>query len=110
VHGDSRVDNYFLAAREVESEGVAYLHAEDALRERGDATARGVAGRALRRDGRHIKEDDDSAPYRRGEFFYFTRTAKGAAVPDVSSQEGIADRARGSAARSERDGRRARRS
>jgi oligopeptidase B len=25
----------------------------------------------------HIKEDDDTAPYRRGDYFYFTRTVKG---------------------------------
>jgi oligopeptidase B len=29
----------------------------------------------------HIKEDDDSAPYRRGDYVYFTRTAKGRQYP-----------------------------
>ncbi len=81
VHGDSRIDNYFWLREKDNPKVMSYLRAEDAYADAimrpttafRDALFKEIVG--------HIKEDDDTAPYRRGDYFYFTRTVKGLQYP-----------------------------
>ena len=77
THGDSRIDDYFWLREKADPKVMAYLRAEDAYANavmKPTATFQETLFTEL---VGHIKEDDDTAPYRRGDYFYFTRTTKG---------------------------------
>ena len=77
VHGDRRVDDYFWMRRKDDPEVTAYLTAEnaytDAVMKPTEAFQESLYAEMLAR----IKEDDQTVPYRRGGFFYYSRTEKG---------------------------------
>jgi oligopeptidase B len=77
VHGDTRVDNYFWLRDKENPKVMEYLKAEDAY---ADAVMKPLAGlqdTVFKEMVGHIKETDDSAPYRRGDYFYYRRTEQG---------------------------------
>jgi oligopeptidase B len=77
VHGEKRQDDYFWLRQKDHPDVLTHLQAENAYT---DAVMKPTEafGEALYREllGR-IKEDDQSAPYRRGEWLYYARTEKG---------------------------------
>jgi oligopeptidase B len=77
VHGEKRQDDYFWLRQKDHPDVLAHLRAENAYT---DAVMKDTedAREALYREilGR-IKEDDQSAPYRRGDWLYYSRTEKG---------------------------------
>ncbi len=81
VHGDSRVDDYFWLRDKSEPTVMEYLKAEDAyanavMKPRAafeDALYKEMVG--------HIKETDTTVPYRRGDYFYYSRTIAGLQYP-----------------------------
>jgi len=88
VHGDSRVDDYFYLREKADPKVLSYLHAEDAYADAVMQPRAALQGALFNEMVGHIKEDDDSAPYRRGDFFYFTRTAKGQQYPTYLRRKG----------------------
>ena len=81
VHGDSRVDDYFWLRDKSDPQVMAYLKAEDAY---ADAVMKPTAAfqNALYNEMvGHIKETDDTVPYRRGDYFYYSRTIAGQQYP-----------------------------
>jgi oligopeptidase B len=81
VHGDSRVDDYFWLNDKDDPHVMAYLKAEDAY---ADAVMKPTAAfqNALYNEMiGHIKETDDTVPYRRGDYFYYSRTIAGQQYP-----------------------------
>lgn len=81
VHGDSRVDDYFWLNDKGDPHVMAYLKAEDAY---ADAVMKPTAAfqNALYNEMiGHIKETDDTVPYRRGDYFYYSRTIAGQQYP-----------------------------
>ena len=88
VHGDVRHDDYFWLRQKDDPEVTAYLMAENAYT---DAVTKATAGfreelyaEMLAR----IKEDDQTVPYRRGGFFYYSRTEKGKQYPILCRKAG----------------------
>jgi oligopeptidase B len=81
VHGDSRVDDYFWVRDKAEPTVIEYLKAEDAyanavMKPRAafqDALYKEMVG--------HIKETDTTVRYRRGDYFYYSRTIAGLQYP-----------------------------
>ena len=77
IHGDTRHDDYQWMRRKDDPEVTAYLTAEnayaDAVMKPTQAFQQGLYAEMLAR----IKEDDQSVPYRRGGYFYYSRTEKG---------------------------------
>src|SRR5919204_3536280 len=77
LHGDEHRDDYAWLRDKNDPEVISYLNAENAYT---DAVMKGTEAfqEALYAEmlGR-IKEDDSSVPYRRGRYFYYTRTEKG---------------------------------
>jgi len=81
VHGDVRPDDYYWMRQKDDPEVTAYLTAEnaytDAVMKPTLAFQESLYAEMLAR----IKEDDQSVPYRRGRFFYYSRTEKGKQYP-----------------------------
>ncbi len=77
LHGDRRVDDYFWLREKTNAEVIAYLNAENAY---ADAVTKSLqpAQESLYQEMLgHLKETDSTAPVRRGEYFYYSRTEKG---------------------------------
>jgi len=88
VHGDSRVDDYFWLRDKSNPKVMTYLHAEDAYTDALMKPTAALQDTLFKEMVGHIKEDDDTAPYRRGDYFYFTRTAKGQQYPIYLRKKG----------------------
>jgi len=81
IHGDTRIDNYYWLRERENPEVIAYLEAENAYRE---AVMKGTE--KLQEDlydeivGR-IKQTDQSVPYRKNGYYYYTRYEEGKEYP-----------------------------
>ena len=77
VHGEKRQDDYFWLRRKEDPQVRAHLEAEnaytDAVMKPTEALQEALYSEMLGR----IKETDLSVPYRKGDFFYYSRTEKG---------------------------------
>ena len=88
VHDDSRVDDYFWLREKTNPKVMTYLHAEDAYADALMKPTASLEDGLFKEMVGHIKEDDDTAPYRRGDYFYFTRTTKGQQYPIYLRKKG----------------------
>ena len=77
THGDKRIDNYFWLREKTNAEAVAYLKAENAYADAATQPLQILRTELYGEMLGHLKETDSSAPIRRGDFFYYTRTEKG---------------------------------
>ena len=88
VHGERRVDDYYWLREKENPDVRAYLEAENAY---ADAEMRPTEGfqQALYAEmlGR-IQETDENVPYRRGHFFYYSRTEQGKQYPIYCRRKG----------------------
>jgi oligopeptidase B len=91
VHGDRRQDDYFWLRDKANPEVAAYLEAENAYT---DAVLKPTEPfqEALYKEmlGR-IKETDEEPPYRKGGFFYYSRTVEGKQYPIYCRKQGSLD-------------------
>jgi oligopeptidase B len=91
VHGDRRQDDYFWLRDKANPEVAAYLEAEnaytDALLKPTVAFQDTLYQEMLRR----IKETDEEPPYRKGGFFYYSRTVEGKQYPIYCRKQGSLD-------------------
>jgi oligopeptidase B len=93
VHGERRVDDYFWMRDRADPEVAAYLEAENAYADAvmkpteafQDALYKEMLGR--------IKETDTNVPYRRGGYFYHSRTEEGRQYPILGRRKGSLDAA-----------------
>jgi oligopeptidase B len=93
THGDRRVDDYFWLREKTNPAVREYLEQENAYT---DAAMRPVQGfqEALYREIlSHLKQTDQSAPVRRGEYFYYSRTEEGKNYPILCRKRGQLDAA-----------------
>ena len=88
VHGDSRVDDYFWLREKNNPKVTSYLRAEDAYADALMKPTTALQDALFKEMVGHIKEDDDTAPYRRGDYFYFTRTVQGQQYPIYLRRKG----------------------
>jgi oligopeptidase B len=88
VHGDSRVDDYFWLREKNNPKVTSYLRAEDAYADALMKPTSALQDALFKEMVGHIKEDDDTAPDRRGDYFYFTRTVKGQQYPIYLRRKG----------------------
>jgi oligopeptidase B len=88
VHGERRVDEYHWLREKENPDVRAYLEAENAYT---DAEMKPTEGfqQALYAEmlGR-IQETDENVPYRRGEFYYYSRTEQGKQYPIYCRRKG----------------------
>jgi oligopeptidase B len=77
VHGDSRTDDYFWLRDKTNPKVIDYLKAEDGYAEAVMKPTAPFQDVLFKEMVSHIKETDDTAPYRRGDYFYYSRTIAG---------------------------------
>jgi len=77
VHGERRVDDYFWLRSKDDPEVHTYLNAENAFTDAVMGPWQGVAAGLYDEMLARIKEDDQTVPYRRGGYLYYSRTEQG---------------------------------
>lgn len=77
VNGTVLVDDYGWLRERNSPEVRAYLEAENAYAEAMTAGQKGLAEKLYSETLAHIKQTDESVPYRKGGFWYYTRTVEG---------------------------------
>jgi len=91
THGDKRVDDYFWLREKTNHAVMAYLEAENAYSDAITKPLQGFRDQLYREILGHLKETDTSAPVRRGDFFYYTRTEQGKNYPIHCRKQGNLD-------------------
>ena len=77
VHGDKRVDDYFWFREKTNAEVMAYLEKENAYADAVTKSLEKFQDHLYHEMLSHLKQTDSSAPVRRGDFLYYSRTEEG---------------------------------
>jgi len=91
LHGDVRVDNYYWLKDREDPAVIAYLEAENEYTEAVMAHTEGLQEELYQEIIGRIKQDDDSVPYKKGDYFYYDRYAKGDNYPIYCRKKGSLD-------------------
>jgi oligopeptidase B len=91
VNGDTRVDNYFWLREKSDPEVMKYLHAEDDYAEAVMKPTAAFQESLYKEMLSHLKQTDDTVPYRQGEYFYYSRTREGQQYPTYYRRHGRLD-------------------
>ncbi len=81
VHGDARIDDYHWLRRKDDPRTLAYLTAENAYADAWFAPHAALQETLYQEMLARIRQDDDSVPYRKGDWWYSTRTVQGDQYP-----------------------------
>jgi oligopeptidase B len=93
IHGVTLVDDYFWLREKNNPAVMAHLKAEDAYTETVMKPTTALQEKLYNEMVSHIKETDRDVPYRRGNYFYYTRTEKGKQYPIYCRKKGSLDAA-----------------
>ena len=77
LHGDTRVDEYFWLRNASDPEVRSYLEAENAYTSAVTAVSEGLRDALYDEMLAHTEQTDESAPYRRHGYYYYTRLQEG---------------------------------
>jgi len=88
IHGDTRQDHYFWLREKTNPEVKKYLDKENAYSEQILAPTKPLQEALYKEMLSRIKETDLSVPYRKGEYFYYTRTEQGKQYPIYCRKKG----------------------
>ena len=88
THGDKRIDDYFWLREKTNNEVTAYLESENAYADSVMQPLQNFKESLYREMLSHLKETDTSAPFRRGGFFYYSRTEEGKNYPILCRKAG----------------------
>ena len=91
MHGDSRVDDYYWLRERENPEVISYLEAENAHTEKTLKPFSGLQGILYDEMKSRIKQEDQSAPYRLGGYFYYVRYEEGSEYPIYARKKGSLD-------------------
>ncbi len=91
IHGDSRVDDYFWLRERENPEVIAYLEAENAYTDQLLAPYKGLQSTLIDEMKARIQPDEASAPYKRGDYFYYVRYVEGSEYPIYARKKGSLD-------------------
>jgi oligopeptidase B len=80
-HGQTRIDNYFWMRYREDPDVLKYLHAENDYQQEIMQHTQALQDSLFVEMKVRIKETDSSAPEKRGEYFYYTRTEQGRQYP-----------------------------
>jgi oligopeptidase B len=91
IHGDVRIDNYYWLNQRDNPDVLAYLEAEnvytDAMTVHTDALQETLVQEFTDR----IKQDDESVPVKRGDYYYYARIEEGKDYPLFARKKGSLD-------------------
>jgi oligopeptidase B len=88
IHGDLRQDDYLWLRQKDDPAVLAYLRAENAYTEGALGPVDGLRSALYEEMLVRIKEDDQTVPYRRGAYFYYSRTETGKQYPILCRKAG----------------------
>ncbi|MDQ3997872.1 MAG: S9 family peptidase [Gemmatimonadota bacterium] len=91
LHGDVRRDDYFWLRVKSDPAVKQYLEAENAYAEGVLAPLKGLREQLYNEMLGRIKQTDLSVPFRRGDYFYYTRTVEGQQYPIFARKRGSLD-------------------
>jgi oligopeptidase B len=81
VHGDERIDDYFWMRDSNDPNVIAYLEAENAYTDAMMQHTQGLQTTLYSEMLARIKETDLSVPYRKDDYYYYSRTEEGKDYP-----------------------------
>jgi oligopeptidase B len=93
IHGETLVDEFFWLREKTNPDVMAYLQAENTYAESVMKPTAALQEKLYNEMVSHIKETDQQVPYRRGDYFYYTRTEKGKQYPIFCRKKGGTDAA-----------------
>ncbi|AQG80958.1 S9 family peptidase [Spirosoma montaniterrae] len=91
VHGDTRTDNYYYLNERENPEVINYLKAENAYLDQVMAPVKGLQEKLFEEMKGRIKQQDESVPYKEGNYFYYTRYVTGGEYPIYCRKKGSLD-------------------
>jgi oligopeptidase B len=91
LHGAQRVDNYFWMREQNNPKVIAYLEAENAYTNAMMQHTEALQTRLYEEMLSRIKETDLSVPYRKDDYYYYSRTEEGKAYPIFCRKKGSLD-------------------
>jgi oligopeptidase B len=81
IHGDTRIDNYYWLRERENPEVIAYLNEENAYREAVMKETEELQENLYEEIVGRIKQDDQSVPYLKNGYYYYTRYEEGKEYP-----------------------------
>ncbi|HUR83376.1 MAG TPA: oligopeptidase B, partial [Thermoanaerobaculia bacterium] len=91
LHGDTRVDDYGWLRDKKSADTISYLEAENAYADAMTAAQAPLAKKLYDEMLGRIKQTDINVPYRKGRYFYYTRTVEGKQYPIFARRKGSVD-------------------
>jgi len=88
IHGETLVDEFFWLREKANPAVLAHLEAENNYTEAMMKPTAALQEKLYNEMVSHIKETDTQVPYRRGDYFYYTRTEKGKQYPIFCRKKG----------------------
>lgn len=87
-HGDVRVDNYYWLRERDNPDAIRYLQEENEYAAREMAHTRQFEAKLFAEIKGRFKQTDMSVPYKRGDYYYFTRYEEGKEYPIYARKRG----------------------
>ena len=81
VHGDKRIDDYFWIRDRKDPRTIPYIEAENAYAKAWFAPRAALQDKLYAEMLARVKQDDEAVPYRKGAWWYSSRTAQGQQYP-----------------------------
>ena len=91
LHGDLRIDDYFWLNQRDDPEVTEYLQAENAYADRMLEPMRGLRQTLVGEMKARIRPEEESVPYREGDYWYYYRYAAGHEYPAYYRKKGSLD-------------------
>ena len=88
INGDKLVDNYFWLREKTNPAVMAHLEAENAYADSVMKPTAALQEKLYNEILSHIKQTDNTVPYRWGDYFYYTRTVEGQQYPIFCRKQG----------------------
>ena len=88
IHGDIRVDDYYWLRERDNPDVIAYLETENDYLDSAMSDSAGLRERLFSEMRSRIKEDDSTAPYRHGDYYYYQRFETGLEYPIYCRRKG----------------------
>src|SRR5712691_5286042 len=88
IHGDTLTDDYFWLREKPSPKVIAHLEAENTYAAEMMRPTTELQEKLYNEMVGHIKETDDSVPYRWGDYFYYTHTEQGKQYPIYCRKKG----------------------
>ncbi len=91
MFGDTRIDDYGWLRDKSNPETIAYLESENAYTNAVMAPTAELQKKLYDEMLGHIKQTDTQVPFRKGDYFYYTRTEEGKQYPIFARKKGSVD-------------------